>query len=58
MRSTKPADQTKHLANSRAMFLRLVDVARSVDEAQVERLRAARDYEALEMYVLDKLMGL
>jgi xylose isomerase len=57
MRSTKPADQTKHLANSKAMFLRLVDVARSIDEAPVERLRAARDYEALEMYILDKLMG-
>ena len=57
MRTTKPADQTKHLANSRAVFLRLVEVVRSVDNALVERLRGQRDYEALEMYILDKLMG-
>lgn len=57
MRSTKPGEQTRHLANSRAMFLRLVEVARSIDAGLVDRLRAARDYEALEMYVLDRLMG-
>lgn len=57
MRTTKQADQTKHLANSRAMFLRLVEVARSIDNALVDRCRAERDYEALELYVLQKLMG-
>jgi xylose isomerase len=57
MRTTKQADQTKHLANSRAMFLRLVDVARSVDAKQVDEFRAERDYEGLELYVLGKLMG-
>ena len=57
MRTTKQADQTKHLANSRAMFLRLLEVVRSLDTALVERLRADRDYEGLEMYILEKLMG-
>jgi xylose isomerase len=57
MRTTKPADQTRHLANSREMFLRLLDVVRSVDAAQVEAFRAERDYEGLEMYVLQKLLG-
>src|SRR5438034_10946241 len=57
MRTTKPEQQTKHLANSRAVFLHLVNVARSIDGATVERLRAERDYEALEMYILEKLMG-
>src|SRR5207247_7277005 len=57
MRTTKPADQTKHLANSKAMFLRLLDIVRSVDAAKVDALRAERDYEALEMYVLRKLTG-
>src|ERR1700722_5011382 len=57
MRTTKQADQTKHLANSRAIFLRLVEVVRSIDTALVERLRGERDYEALEMYILEKLMG-
>jgi xylose isomerase len=57
MRTTKQADQTKHLANSRAVFLRLLGVVRSLDNALIDRLRAERDYEALEMYILDKLMG-
>ena len=57
MRTTKPADQTKHLANSKAMFLRLLEIVRSVDAAKVDALRAERDYEALEMYVLRKLTG-
>jgi xylose isomerase len=57
MRTTRAADQTRHLANSRAMFLRLVGLARSIDAAKVEGYRAERDYEGLEMYLLDVLMG-
>jgi len=57
MRTTKQADQTKHLANSKAMFERLVEVARSVDETKVERFRTERDYEGLEMYILQTLLG-
>jgi xylose isomerase len=57
MRTTKPGDQTKHLANSKEMFERLVAVARSVDAEQVESFRAERDYEGLERYILAKLMG-
>src|SRR5207302_9999890 len=36
MRTTRAAEQTKHLANSRTMFLRLLEVVRSVDAARVE----------------------
>ncbi len=57
MRTTRAADQTKHLANSLAMFKRLLDVVRAVDVARVEAYRAERDYEGLEMYVLSHLMG-
>jgi xylose isomerase len=57
MRATKPEHQTQHLANSKAIFLRLLEVVRSVDTAKVEALRAERNYEALELYILDKLMG-
>jgi xylose isomerase len=57
MRTTKPADQTRHLANSRAMFLRLLDVVRSVDAKKIEHFRAERDYEGLEMYILETLLG-
>jgi len=57
MRTTKPNDQTRHLANSREMFLRLLDVVRSVDASKVEAFRSERDYEGLEMYILGKLLG-
>src|SRR5438067_6090044 len=43
MRTTRPGDQTRHLVNSRAQFLRLVEVVRSIDNNLVERLRAQRD---------------
>jgi xylose isomerase len=57
MRTTRPADQTKHLTNSREMFLRLLEVVRGVDAEKVEAFRGERDYEGLEMYILGKLMG-
>jgi xylose isomerase len=57
MRTTRAADQTRHLANSREIFLRLLDVVRSVDAAKVEEYRAERDYEGLELYIIGKLMG-
>jgi xylose isomerase len=57
MRTTKPNDQTRHLANSREMFLRLLEVVRGVDADKVEAYRSERDYEKLELYILSKLMG-
>ena len=57
MRTTKAADQTRHLVNSRTLFLRLVEVVRAVDTARIDQYRAERDYEGLEMYILEKLMG-
>jgi xylose isomerase len=57
MRTTRQADQTRHLANSRALFLRLLELVRSIDNARVEEYRNQRDYEGLELYILEKLMG-
>jgi len=57
MRTTRAGDQTKHLVHSRQIFLRLVELVRSLDVAKVESFRAERDYEGLEMFVIDKLMG-
>src|SRR5437016_581422 len=56
MRSTKAEKQTQHLANSKAIFERMVQLARSVDVAKVEAFRAARDYEGLEMHVMEHLL--
>jgi xylose isomerase len=57
MRTTTFEESTLHLTNSRTMFLRILDIVRSVDEKQVEALRAARQYEQLEMLILNTLMG-
>ena len=57
MRTTKQADATKHLANSLRMFGHLLKLVRSIDGAKVESLRQARDYEALELYIMEHLLG-
>lgn len=57
MRTQPAALATKHLRNSLQVFLRLVEVARSLDQAEIERLIAARDYEELEWLILSRLMG-
>ena len=48
---------TKHLSNSREIFLRLLDLARSLDVKKVEELRASRDYEELDLLIVNHLMG-
>ena len=48
---------TKHLRNSMHAFLRLVEVARSIDQKAVNALIAERDYEELDWLVLNSLMG-
>jgi xylose isomerase len=58
MRTTRPGDQTKHLANSRQIFLDLVQLARTLDGDKVEAFRSERDYESLEMHVIQHLLGL
>jgi len=57
MRTTRQADGTRHLANSLKMFHHLLQAVRSVDEKVVEDYRQQRDYEGLELYILEHLMG-
>src|SRR5205807_4508652 len=57
MRTTRAADQTKHLTNSREIFLHLLDTVRGIDAGKVEAFRAERDYEGLELYILSQIMG-
>jgi xylose isomerase len=56
-RTTKPEHWLSHLDNSRRTFLRLVDKARSYDEAKAKQLIAERDYQALDQYVIEHLLG-
>jgi len=57
MRTQKQQVATKHLANSRTIFLRLVEIVRSIDQNQLKKLIAQRDYEELDMLIIDHLMG-
>jgi len=57
MRSTTFEESMYHLSHSKTMFLRLLDVVRGVDERKVEEFRAHRQYEQLELLILNALMG-
>jgi xylose isomerase len=48
---------TKHLRNSLQMFLKLLELARSLDREAVAKLIAARDYEELDWLILSHLTG-
>ncbi len=55
---TQPAElATKHLRNSLHMFLRLVELVRSLPKDKIDSLIAARDYEELDWLILNHLMG-
>ena len=57
MRTQQPAPVTAHLSNSRQIFLHLVDKVRSFDRDREQQYIAARDYESLELYVIQHLLG-
>jgi xylose isomerase len=57
MRTTSQERQVVHLTNSRKIFLRLVEKVRSFDRKQEKELIARRDYEGLEIYIMEHLMG-
>jgi xylose isomerase len=57
MRTQEGSPVVEHLKTSRRMFLHLVDKVRSYDRARVDDCRARRDYEALELYTLQHLLG-
>jgi xylose isomerase len=57
MRTQKEEVATKHLSNSRTIFLKLLELSRSLDEVKVEALIAERDYEELDLLILRHLLG-
>lgn len=55
---TQPKElSTKHLSNSKTIFLRLLELVRSLDVVQVEALRAAGDYRELDLLIMQHLPG-
>ena len=57
MRTQMQEVATKHLRNSREIFLSLVELVRSLDTDKVEELVKQRDYEELDMLIVRHLMG-
>lgn len=57
MRTQQGSPVVAHLRNSRQLFLHLVAKARSCDRERVAEYRRQRDYEALELYTLQHLLG-
>ena len=47
----------QHLINSKRIFEALLAVVRSLDKSKIESLRDERDYETLEIYIVERLMG-
>jgi xylose isomerase len=48
---------TKHLSNSKEIFMYLLEVSRSLDETAMNSMIAARDYEALDLYIMKAILG-
>jgi len=57
LRTQKKESSFAHLANSKEMFLRLVDIVRSTDEGYLEKLRQSHDYEEMDRYITMRLLG-
>lgn len=58
MRTQKADVATKHLSNSRRVFLALVEKVRTFDRKLEQQCIANRDYEALDLAIMEHLMGL
>jgi len=57
MRTQKDAVATKHLSTSRTIFLRLLEISRSLSQKKMDEMIAHRDYEELDLYIMKSLLG-
>lgn len=57
MRMQKFDVSTKHLSNSRTIFLLLLDLVRNLDQKELDELITRRDYKELELRIMDHLLG-
>jgi xylose isomerase len=57
MRTQKDHVATKHLSNSREIFLRLLDISRRIDETYIQKCIEERDYEELDLFIMKSLLG-
>ena len=57
LRTQKEGEATRHLAHSKDIFLKLLEVVKSLDMKKIEAYRASRNYEELEYYMVSKLLN-
>lgn len=57
IRTQKQTANTKHLSNSKEMFLFLLEKVATLDHRTEQQLVRARDYEELDRFILRHLMG-
>nr|HPN83875.1 TIM barrel protein [Victivallales bacterium] len=57
MRTQKVQSSSKHLRNSREIFMKLLKISRSLDDKAMAKMINDRDYEELELYVINKMIG-
>lgn len=56
MRTQKDDVACKHLRNSKDIFMKLLEISRSLDEKKIGKLVSERDYEELEMYIISSIL--
>jgi xylose isomerase len=57
LRTQKDDVATSHLVNSKKVFMDLLEVVKKVDRKKLADLRASRNYEELEYYIISCIMG-
>jgi len=57
IRTQKDDAATRHLTNSKEIFLRLLEISRSLNDEFIEKCRRERDYEELDLYIMKSLLG-
>ena len=57
MRTQKSEVATKHLTNSREIFLKLLSISRKTDDKFILKCQQERDYEELDLYIMKSLLG-
>jgi xylose isomerase len=57
MRTQRNEVATKHLTNSREIFLKLLEISRSLDDSYIDKCRAELNYEELDLYIMKALLG-
>ncbi len=57
LRTQRKEKSLEHLKNSREIFLKLLEVVRTINCKKMQEYIEERDYERMELYILKSLMG-